>query len=402
MTHSLRPSKAAFGFILVSIVLDTLAFGVAVPVFPSLMVQLQGGDTASAANVLGLFGTAWAVMHFLAAPVWGSLSDRFGRRPVILLTLAGMGLDYVLMALAPTVAWLFVGRVISGATAGGFATASAYVADTTPPEERAKKFGLVGAAWGFGFIVGPAFGGWLAGFDLRMPFWVSAGLCLANAAYGLFILPESLPPERRTAFKWANANIVGSVALLRSAPGLLGLAAAMFFVRLGHDVNPNIAVIYSQFRFKWSEQEVGLFLAGIGVASMIVQGGLIGPAVKKLGERGALTAGMLFGAASFLIAALAQTSIVFLAGIPFGALFGLGGPAMQAIVTKKVSGSEQGQLQGALASVTAIATITAPLFFTQTFTMGMAAGFVGLPYALAAVALMVALFLGLSSTKAPS
>lgn len=396
---SAAPSKAAFGFILVSIVLDTLAFGVAVPVFPSLMVQLRGGDTASAATMLGLFGTAWAVMHFLAAPVWGSLSDRFGRRPVILFTMAGMGADYVLMALAPSVGWLFLGRILSGVTAGGFATAGAYVADTTPPEERAKKFGLVGASWGFGFIIGPAFGGWLASFDLRMPFWVSAGLCLANAAYGFFILPESLPAEKRSPFKWANANVFGSVTLLRSAPGLLGLAAAMFFVRLGHDVNPNIAVIYSQYRFTWSEQDVGFFLAGIGVASMIVQGGLIGPAVKKLGERGALTAGMLFGALSFLIAALAQTSVIFLAGIPFGALFGLGGPAMQAIVTQKVSASEQGQLQGALSSVTAIATITAPLFFTQTFTLGMTAGFVGLPYALAAVALMIALYLGLSATR---
>lgn len=395
-----KPSKAAFGFILVTIVLDTLAFGVMAPVLPSLLIQLQGGDTASAATMLGVFGFVWAVMQFFAAPVLGSLSDRFGRRPVILLSQAGLGLDYVLMALAPNVAWLFVGRVFSGITSGGFATATAYIADTTPPEDRAKRFGLIGAAWGFGFIIGPAFGGFLAGFDLRAPFWVSAALCLVNALYGVFVLPESLPAERRSAFKWGNANFIGAIKLLTSVPSLLGLAAAMFFLRLGHDVNPAVAVIYTQYKFAWNEQDVGFFLAGVGVVSMIVQATLVGPAVKKLGERGAFATGLSFGAISFLIGAFAPTATMFLVGIPFGALFGFGGPSMQAMVTRRVSGSQQGQLQGALSSVTSVATIVAPILFTQAFTGGIAIGFVGLPYALAVVGLFIALALGLRATRA--
>ncbi|MBL8628807.1 MAG: MFS transporter, partial [Rhodospirillaceae bacterium] len=193
-------SRATFGFILVTVVFDTLAYGVMAPVLPKLLVTLQGGDTASAATILGLFGTMWAFMLFIMSPVLGALSDRFGRRPVILLAQLGLGADYVLMALAPDVSWLFVGRLIAGVMGASFGTANAYIADVTPPDQRAKRFGMIGAAWGFGFVVGPAVGGFLAGFDLRMPFWVSAGLCMANAAYGFFILPESLPKERRSPF----------------------------------------------------------------------------------------------------------------------------------------------------------------------------------------------------------
>ena len=397
-----KPSTAAFGFILVTVVLDTLAFGVMVPVLPKLLVTLQGGDMASAATILGVFGTVWAVMQFFAAPVLGALSDRYGRRPVILVSVGVLSLDYVLMALAPSIAWLFIGRVLSGITTSGFPTAMAYIADTTPPEARAKRFGLIGAAWGFGFIVGPAFGGFLAGFDLRTPFWVSAALCALNVAYGIFVLPESLPPERRSPFKWRNANFFGSIALLRATPMLLGIAGAMFFMRLGHDVNPAIAVIYAQYRFTWSEQQIGFFLTGIGVASMIVQAGLIGPAVKHLGERGALLSGLAFGAISFTISGFAPSAAIFLVAVPFGALFGLAGPAMQGIVTRQVGGSQQGQLQGALASVTAIATIIAPLLFTQTFTLGIPNQFPGLPYVIAAVLLLLAMGLGLRATRGPS
>jgi MFS transporter, DHA1 family, tetracycline resistance protein len=403
MTEAPKSTQAAFGFILITVVLDTLAFGVMVPVLPKLLVTLQGGDTAGAATLLGIFGTVWAVMQFIAAPILGSLSDRYGRRPVILISMAGLGLDYVLMALAPSVLWLFIGRVLSGVTAAGFPTAMAYIADTTAPELRAKRFGLVGAAWGFGFIVGPAFGGFLAGFDLRMPFWVAAGLCLVNAAYGLFILPESLPKDKRSPFKWRNANFFGSLKLLRSAPALLAVGFAMFFVRLGHDVNPAIAVIYGQFRYAWSEQQVGLMLATVGVSSMVVQALLIGPVVKRLGDTGALVLGLCFGALSLIIYALAAEGWMFLVGIPFGALFGFAGPAMQGIATKAVDATHQGQLQGALSSLTSIATMIAPLLFTQTFTLGIAmtsiSGAVGLPYGVAAAFLLVALALAWSQTQ---
>ena len=404
MTEVPKPTKAAFGFILVTVVLDTLAFGVMVPVLPKLLVTLQGGDTAGAATILGIFGTVWAVMQFIAAPILGSLSDRFGRRPVILISMAGLSLDYVLMALAPTVAWLFIGRVLSGITTSGFPTAMAYIADTTAPELRAKRFGLVGAAWGFGFIIGPAFGGLLAGFDLRTPFWVAAALCLVNAAYGFFILPESLSLDKRSPFKWRNANFLGSLKLLRSAPALMAVGFAMFFVRLGHDVNPAIAVIYGQFRYAWNEQQVGLMLATVGICSLVVQATMIGPVVKKLGDRGALVLGLSFGALSFIIYAFAPVGWAFLAGIPFGALFGFAGPSMQGLATRAVGATNQGQLQGALSSLTSIATMIAPLLFTQSFKLGIGLtnlpGAVGLPYILAATCLLVAMVLAWRTSQA--
>jgi DHA1 family tetracycline resistance protein-like MFS transporter len=399
MSSAAPASRAAIGFILITVVLDTLAFGVMFPVLPSLLIELQGGDVAGAAALLGLFGTVWAVMQFFASPVLGSLSDRFGRRPVILINMAALSLDYVLMALAPNVLWLFIGRVLSGITTAGFATASAYIADITPPEERAKRFGLVGAAWGFGFIVGPAVGGFLAGFDLRTPFWVSTGLCLLNVAYGLFVLPESLPKERRSPFQWRKASILGSLRLLRATPALLGMAGAMFFIRLGHDVNPVLAVIYAQHRYAWSEQGVGVMLGAVGISSMVVQALLIGPAVHRLGERGALGLGLIFGALSFVVYAFAPVGWMFIAGIPLGALFGVAGPAIQGLVTRQAGASEQGQLQGALSSVTAIATMAAPLLFTQTFTFGLSLNAPGLPYLLAAVCLVAALVLGLRATR---
>ena len=390
-------TRAAFGFILVTVVLDTLAFGVMAPVLPKLLVTLRGGNVASAATTLGIFGTAWAVMQFLASPVLGSLSDRFGRRPVILLSQCGLGLDYVLMALAPNVWWLFAGRLLSGVTGAGWTTASAYIADITPPDERAKRFGYVGAAWGFGFIVGPAFGGLLAGIDLRAPFWAAAALCLVNAAYGLFILPESLPPDKRSPFAWRNANFFGSLTLLRSAPALLAVAIAMFFLRLGHDVNPVIAVIYSQFRYAWTEQQVGLMLGVVGVCSIVVQALLVGPIVKRVGEQRALALGLASGVVSFLIYAYADRGWMFLAGIPLGAFFGLAGPSMQGIATRSVGASQQGQLQGALGSITSIATMIAPMLFTQSFAFGVAwtaqPRAVGLPYVIAAVCLLSAYWL---------
>ncbi|MDX2224974.1 MAG: TCR/Tet family MFS transporter [Rhodospirillaceae bacterium] len=402
MTGHRQSTRAAFGFILVTIVLDTLAFGLMVPVLPKLLVTLQGGDTAAAATVLGIFGTAWAVMQFFAAPVLGSLSDRYGRRPVILISLAGLGLDYVLMALAPNIGWLFVGRLISGVTAANYAAVSAYVADITPPDERAKRFGLIGAAWGFGFIVGPAVGGFLAGIDLRAPFWCAAALCLVNAAYGVFVLPESLPADRRSPFKWKHANVFGAFAMLRAMPALLGLAGAAFFLRLGHDVNPAIAVIYSQFRYAWTEQDVGVLLAGVGVCSLVVQALLIGPAVKALGERGALAAGLVCGGIAFMLYGTATTGLMFWIGVPFGALFGLAGAPLQGMLSRSVGPDQQGQLQGALSSVTSVATILAPLLFTQTFALGIslpeAARLPGIPYFIATVLLMVSLALAWRAT----
>lgn len=361
--------RAAFAFVFITVMLDMLALGIVVPVGPALILQLSGSSMTDAAAVFGLFGTVWAAMQFVFAPVLGALSDRFGRRPVILISCLGLGLDYFVMALAPNLAWLFLGRILSGITASSFSTGFAYIADVTPPDQRAGRFGLLGVAFGVGFVLGPALGGLLGNVSLRLPFWVSGALSLAGFGYGLFVLPESLPAERRAAFSLARANPLGSLALLRSYRALLALAAAAFLYRMAHDALPSLFVLFGKYRFTWSERTVGLVLAGVGVASMVVQGGLIRPVVARFGERRALLAGFLFGAASFAIYALAPTGSLFVGGIPFGALLGLAYPSLQSLMSSKVAADEQGRLQGAIASLMGVAGVVAPLMFTQVFAL---------------------------------
>ncbi len=398
-----NPSQAAFGFILITAVLDTLAFGLLVPVLPKLVLTLEGGDTTQAATLLGLFGTAWALMQFFASPVLGALSDRFGRRPVLLLSLAGLGLDYILMAVAPNVAWLFLGRLVSGVTSAGFPTAMAYVSDTTPPDARAKRFGQIGAAWSFGFIIGPALGGLLAGVDLRAPFWVAAGLCLLNAAYGFFILPESLPREKRSSFKWRNANVFGALALLHSTHILLGIALAMLFLRIGDNVNQAIVVLYVEQRYAWTNLQTGLMVATYGACSLLAQAFLVDPAVKILGHRGTFVLGLLSGVVAWTIYAFASEGWMYLLGIPFAGALGIAVPAMQSIAANAVDEQQHGKLQGALATIGAFGSIIAPILFTQVFNIGNAlAGVpnsIGLPYMLAAALLVVALIIGWRAAK---
>ena len=361
------PRRAALIFIFITVLLDMVAVGMIVPVLPKLVKDFLGGDTAQAARIYGLFGTIWALMQFIFSPVLGTLSDRFGRRPIVLLSNFGLGLDYILMALSPTLSWLFVGRVISGITAASIPAATAYISDVTPPEKRAAGFGMLGAAFGVGFVVGPALGGMLGHVSPRLPFWVAAGLSLLNAMYGLFVLPESLPVERRSNFKWARANPVGSLKLLRSHPDLLGLASANFLSYLAHDALPSTFVLYAIYRYGWNEQTVGLTLAGVGVAYGVVQGGLVGPTVSRLGERGALLAGLLFGVAGFAAFGLAPTGALFWMGIPLIALWGLSGPAAQGLMTRRVNATEQGQLQGAISSMRGISGMIGPALFTLTF-----------------------------------
>jgi DHA1 family tetracycline resistance protein-like MFS transporter len=361
------PRRAALIFIFITVLLDMVAVGMIVPVLPNLVKDFLGGDTARAARIYGLFGTIWALMQFIFSPVLGTLSDRFGRRPIVLLSNFGLGLDYILMALSPTLSWLFVGRLISGVTAASIPAATAYIADVTPPEKRAAGFGMLGAAFGVGFVVGPAVGGLLGHISPRLPFWVAAALSLLNAMYGLFVLPESLPPERRARFKWARANPIGSLKLLRSHPDLLGLASANFLSYLAHDVLPSTFVLYASYRYGWNEQTVGLTLAGVGVAYGVVQGGLVGPIVSRLGERRALLVGLLFGVAGFATFGLASTGTLFWLGIPLIALWGLSGPAAQGLMTRRVNADEQGQLQGAISSMRGISGMIGPALFTLTF-----------------------------------
>jgi DHA1 family tetracycline resistance protein-like MFS transporter len=361
--------NAAFIFIFITVLLDMLALGIIVPVLPGLIVFFRGGNTASAAAIYGVFASVWAAMQFIFSPVLGSLSDRFGRRKVILLSNVGLGLDYLLMALAPTLPWLFVGRVASGITSSSFPTAIAYIADVTPPEQRAGRFGLLGAAFGLGFIVGPTVGGLLAGYSLRAPFWVAAALSLANAAYGFFILPESLPENQRSPFHWRRANPIGSLQMLRARPLLLALASAGFLSMLAHDSLPTTFVLYANYRYHWDERAIGLVLGAVGVAALVVQGGLVGRLVAFLGERKALAAGFLSGAAGMAVYGFAPTGAWFMLGVPGTALYGLANPALQSLMTREVGPSEQGQLQGANGSMNGIANMSAPILFTQVFAL---------------------------------
>jgi DHA1 family tetracycline resistance protein-like MFS transporter len=361
------PRRAALVFIFITVMLDMLALGVIIPVLPKLVISFVGGDTAHAARIFGLMNTLWALMQFFCSPAVGGLSDRFGRRLVILFSNFGLGLDYILMALSPTLGWLFAGRVISGITAASIPTAFAYIADVTPTEKRAGAFGMLGAAFGIGFVLGPALGGLLGGIHPRLPFWVAAGLSLANAMYGLFVLPESLPRERRAGFAWRRANPVGSLNLLRSHPELLGLAAAMLLSYLAHESLPSTFVLYADHRYGWNERMVGLTLAFVGVCSGAVQAGLVGRIVGRIGERHALLVGLLTGAAGFAVYGAATTGALFWLGTPFIALWGISGPAAQGLMTHHVSASEQGQLQGAISSLRSITGLIGPGLFTLTF-----------------------------------
>lgn len=405
-TPTASPRRAALVFIFVTVLLDMLALGVIIPVLPKLVIQFLGGDTARAAGIYGLFGTVWALMQFVFSPVLGALSDRFGRRPVILLSNLGLGLDYILMALSPTLGWLFTGRVISGITAACVPTAFAYVSDVTPAEKRAGAFGMLGAAFGIGFILGPATGGLLGGIHPRLPFWVSAALSLANALYGMCVLPESLPRERRSGFSWRRANPVGSLKLLRSHPELFGLAATNFLSYLAHEVLPSTFVLYASYRYGWNERMVGLTLAFVGVCSGVVQAGLVGRIVARVGERNALLAGLLCGTAGFAIYGWAATGLILWIGTPLMALWGISGPAVQGLMTRRVSPSEQGQLQGANSSVRGITGLIGPGLFTLTFASFIGAQkswqLPGAPFLLAAVLLAFAMTVAWRVTRRPS
>jgi DHA1 family tetracycline resistance protein-like MFS transporter len=278
-----RRARAAAIFIFITLTLDVLARGGVIPVVPRLVEGFVGGSHAEAVRIGGLLGLVWALMQLLFTPVQGALSDHFGRRPVLLLSMTGLGLDYLLMGFAPSLGWLFVARAISGLTAASFSTANAYIADVTPPERRAGAYGFLGAAFGIGFVLGPALGGYAGKLDPRLPFWVSAALSLLNAIYGYLILPESLPPERRSRFSLARANPVGALRLLASDARLAGLGLAQFFYYIGHGVYPAVFVWFTMYRYGWNTGRTGLALAVAGVASIVVQGGLVGPVVGRRG-----------------------------------------------------------------------------------------------------------------------
>jgi MFS transporter, DHA1 family, tetracycline resistance protein len=316
--------RAALAFIFITILIDVLAFGVIIPVLPHLVEDFVGGDKSAAAYWVGFFSVSFAIVQFFSSPIQGALSDRFGRRPVILLSCLGLGIDFIFMALAPSLAWLFVGRIISAITSASFSTANAYIADITTPENRAKSYGMIGAAFGLGFVLGPLIGGVLGDIDQRLPFWCSAGLALLNFAYGLFVLPESLPKERRSAtFDWAHAKPLGGVNLLRNYPQIWGLVAVIFLANFAHYVYPSTFVLFADVRFGWQEKQAGYVLALVGVLSVTVNAVLVGKLVKAMGERRALLFGLSCGVIGFVIYGFADRGWIFLLGLPISALWAI-------------------------------------------------------------------------------
>src|SRR5713101_3775615 len=395
--------RAAFTFILIMVAFDFLAFGIIAPVLPDLIRQFEGGDFARASSITGYFGFAWATMQFIFSPLLGAWSDRFGRRPVILISCFGLSIDYVFMALAPSLRWLLVGRIISGITTSNVSTAFAYVTDVTKPEERAKPFGLISAAFGLGFVIGPAVGGFLGNINLRFPFWAAAGLSLANALYGYFVLPESLPPERRAKSAWHMANPLGSLRLLSSHPELAGLSVVVTLYYLAHNSLPSMWALYTEYRYAWSRRDVGNSLALVGVCAAIISGALVGPYVKRFGERRSVLSGLFFGTVGFAGFAFATRGWMVLAVIPFIALWGIAAPAVQSLMARHVDPSSQGKLQGAINSLRAITGMAGPVLFTQVFALAISPRyghhFPGAPYHLAAVLLGASLLLAAYVTR---
>jgi len=398
-------SRAALAFIFITVVLDVLALGIIIPVLPELVKQFLGGDTKRAAEIFGIFGLVWGLMQFVCSPIMGALSDRFGRRSVLLISTFGLGLDYALMAVAPTLGWLFVGRVISGITSASFTTAAAYIADVTPVHKRAGGFGMLSAAWGLGFVLGPALGGTLGEIDLRLPFWVAAGCTLLSAAYGLFVLPESLPRERRSAFNWRRANPIGALALLRSHRELLGLATVLVIYFLAHEVLPSVFVLYTDYRYDWGQQAVGLTLGAAGICSMIVQGMLVQPFVRRCGERTGVIVGLLFGVIGFAVFGLAPYGGLFLCGLPFISLWGLFGPSAQSLMTRYVGPTEQGKLQGAITGLRGMMNMVGPVLFTWIFALSIETDrgveLPGAPFLVGALLLLAAMTLAWRVTRQP-
>ena len=366
--------RAAATFIFLTVTMDMLAMGMIAPVLPRLISGFMNGNAVNAAQMLGIFGTVFAGIQFLFSPVLGSISDRYGRRPVVLLSNFGLGLDYLLMAWAPALGWLFVGRVISGLTASSVPTAMAYMADVTPVEKRASAFGLLGAAFGMGFVLGPALGGLLGSVNPRLPFWVAGGLSLLNGMYGVFVLPESLKMENRSPFSWRRANPVGSVALLGRKKVLLGMAAVLLLGYTAQQSLMNVYVIYCDYRFHWTDRTVGLSLATVGLFSGLYGALLVKRAVSKLGERGAMSTGLIFGAIGWIMMGYSSNGILMWAGIPVLNLMAIVWPSAQSIMSREVSVSEQGQLQGAVQSLRGIAGLLGPGLFTYIFSRSIGAG----------------------------
>lgn len=387
-----RSRKAAISFIFVTLLVDVIGFGLIIPVFPKLIQQLIHGNISEASKWGGWLTFAYAIMQFMFAPVLGNLSDKYGRRPVLLFSLLGFGVDYIFLSMAPTIGWLFVGRVIAGITGASFTTASAYIADISTNENRAQNFGMIGAAFGIGFIIGPVLGGVLGEYGARLPFIVAACLALLNALYGYFVLPESLDKEHRRAFSWKRANPLGSLTQLRKYPAIGGLIGSLILVYIASHAVQSTWTYINIEKFRWSEATIGYSLGMVGILVAVVQGGLIRFINPKIGnEKSAYLGLTLYAIGLMLFAFASQTWMMFVFLIPY-CLGGIAGPAIQSIISGAVPANEQGELQGALTSLISATSIIGPVMMTHLFSFftrpGASVRFPGAPFLLGAILML--------------
>lgn len=395
--------QAAIGFIFITMLIDITGWGIIIPVIPKLIEELIQGDISEAAKIGGWLTFAYAITQFICAPLIGNLSDKFGRRPVILISLFGFAIDYLFLSMAPTIGWLFVGRIIAGVTGASITTASAYIADVSTPENRAKNFGMVGAAFGLGFIIGPVIGGLLGQYGARVPFYAAAVLCMLNFIYGLFILPESLDKSNRREFDWKRANPVGALLNLRKYPQVIGLITSVFILYVAsHAVQGNWSY-YTMYKFKWDEKMVGISLGVIGVLVALVQGGLIRWVNPKLGNEKSIYVGFaLYALGMFMFAFATQSWMMFAFLVPY-CLGGIAGPALQSVISGDVPPTEQGEIQGTLTSLMSASAIVGPPLMSMLFyyfTHDQApVQFAGAPFILGGVMMLISAIIAYFSFK---
>jgi DHA1 family tetracycline resistance protein-like MFS transporter len=396
----MRP-QLAFAFIFVTVLLDSVGFGIIMPVVPQLIMDVSESSLTDAARISGALMFAFAGMQFVTSPIMGNLSDRFGRRPVLLCSLLAMGCNYLLMGWAPTLLWLFVGRLIGGVSASTYGTANAYVADTFPAKKRAQYFALLGAGFGTGFIIGPAVGGYLGEFGPRTPFYAAAGLTFVNVIYGFFVLPESLKAENRRKFDLARANPVGAFSQLWQYPEVIALVVVYFFYMLGHFALPSIWAFFTIEKFGWSPRDIGLSLSVVGIAMIFVQGFLIRQVLPLWGPNKTAIVGLIATALSFFGYAFVPYAWMIYPVIVIGALQGFVVPSLQSIMSARIPANAQGELQGALGSMSGLVAILSPPFMTQLFAYfssdGSVIHFPGAPFFAAALLTLFALALLLRS-----
>lgn len=358
---------SALTFIFITMLIDVIGLGIIIPVMPKLIMELSGEGLSSAARYGGWMVFAYAAMQFFFSPILGGLSDQYGRRPILLFSLFGFGIDYIILGFAPTIGWLFFGRVIAGITGASFTAAGAYIADVSPPEKRAQNFGLIGAAFGLGFILGPVLGGFLGTYGARVPFFVSAGLALLNCLYGYFILPESLQPENRRKFEWSRSNPINSLLNLRRYPIVLGLVFPNILIMIAGFATQSTWTYYCMDKFSWTEKMVGLSLGFVGVMAAVVQGGLTRALIPRLGNFRSISFGLLLYSIGFVLYALADQGWMMFGITVIASLGGIAMPALQGVMSNQVPMNEQGELRGALTSVMSLTSVVGPLIMTNLF-----------------------------------